>query len=496
MNRQIARLAFVSLALLAALVVATTYWQAWATGGLADKQDNAIQRVAQFAIERGEFLAGDGRTVLARSVPREVGGRTLWFRRYPLGGLAAHAVGYSTQSRARAGLERSLNVYLTASNANLSTVVERTLDRLQARTVKGNDVVLTLDAKAQQVALEALGSRCGSVVALEPATGKVLVLASAPTYNPNLVENKFRLISRIEADCTRSSPLVNRATAGLYVPGSAFKVVTAAAALDSGRFTPESAFVDKGYCIEYGKKVSNFADQSGPEVFGRVDFAYALTHSINSVFCEVGKELGAGVVLDYAKRFGFYSTPPLDTPASERRPSGLYRKGELFDPEDPGSEVDPGRLAFGQERLGVTPLQMAMVTAAIANDGIVMKPYLVARILSPSGSIVTRSKPDEIRRAISPKTAKALAHMMEAVVASGTGGGARISGLTVGGKTGTAETGVPGLNTAWFVAFAGRDRPKVAVAVVLEEQQGTGGATAAPIARAVLQSLLPSPANP
>ena len=137
MNRQIARLAFVSLALLAALVVATTYWQAWATGGLADKQDNAIQRVAQFAIERGEILAGDGRTVLARSVPREVGGRTLWFRRYPRGGLAAHAVGYSTQSRARAGLERSLNDYLTASNANLSTVVERTLDRLQARRCRG-----------------------------------------------------------------------------------------------------------------------------------------------------------------------------------------------------------------------------------------------------------------------------------------------------------------------------------------------------------------------
>ena len=254
--------------------------------------------------------------------------------------------------------------------------------------------------------------------------------------------------------------------------------------------------MDKGYCIEYGKKVSNFADQSGPEVFGRVDFAYALTHSINSVFCEVGKELGAGVVLDYAKRFGFYSTPPLDTPAAERRPSGLYRSGELFDPRDPGSEVDPGRLAFGQERLGVTPLQMAMVTAAIANDGIVMKPYVVDRILSPSGSIVTRSKPDELRSAISPKTAATLARMMESVVVSGTGGGARISGLTVGGKTGTAGTGVPGLNTTWFIAFAGRDRPRVAVAVVLEEQRGTGGATAAPIARAVLQSPLPAPPNP
>ena len=155
--------------------------------------------------------------MLARSVPREIGGRTLWFRRYPRGGLAAHAVGYSTQSRARAGLERSLNVYLTASNANLSTVVERTLDRLQGRTVQGNDVVLTLNATAQQVALDALGSRCGSVVALEPATGKVLVLASAPTYDPNLVEGKLRLPrgSRPTASALAARQL---ATAGLYVP--------------------------------------------------------------------------------------------------------------------------------------------------------------------------------------------------------------------------------------------------------------------------------------
>jgi peptidoglycan glycosyltransferase len=496
MNRQISRLAAVALALLASLVVATTYWQAWAAGGLADKQDNAIQRVAQFSIERGEFLAGDGKTVLARSVPQEVAGRTLYFRRYPQGGLAAHAVGYSTQSRARAGLERSLNSYLTASNANLSTVIDTTLDRLQGATVQGNDAVLTLDAKAQKVALAALGDRCGSVVALEPATGKVLVLASSPTYNPNLVEGKFGLIARITAACSRPSPLVDRATAGLYVPGSIFKLVTAAAALDTGAFTPESQFKDKGYCIEYGKKVSNFADQRGPEVFGKVNFGQALQHSINSVFCQIGKRLGPGPVLEYAKRFGFYSTPALETPAGERRASGLYSNGRLFDPKDPASEVDPGRLAFGQERLQVTPLQMALVTAAIANGGVVMRPYLVDRIVSPGGSIVTGSHPREVGRAISPETATALGQMMEAVVRAGTGTAARIPGLTVAGKTGTAETGVRGRNTTWFVAFAGRDRPEVAVAVVLEEQSGTGGATAAPIARSVLQSLLSVPVNP
>src|SRR4029079_1087339 len=171
------------------------------------------------------------------------------------------------------------------------------------------DVPLTRRRGAQRSALNALGGKCGAAVALEPRTGRVLVSVSSPTYDPNLIENHYKLATRPKFAC---STLCNRAEAGLYVPGSAFKVVTASAALDSGKFTIDSTFLDPGYCIEYGKKVLNFADQSGPEVFGTVNFTQALQHSINAVFCDIGKAIGAKAILDHAKRFGFYSVPPLE----------------------------------------------------------------------------------------------------------------------------------------------------------------------------------------
>ena len=157
------------------------------------------------------------------------------------------------------------------------------------------------------------------------------------------------------------------------------------------------------------------------------------------------------------KRFGFYSTPPLETPSNERAPSGLYKGTELFDPQE-DTDVDPGRFAFGQERLLVTPLQMAMVAATIANDGVVMRPYVVDRIVAPDGSIVVRTKPQDLGRAVKPETAQAVAEMMQQAVEGGTGTAAQISGLTVGGKTGTAETGIAGLNTTWFIGYAGREQ--------------------------------------
>jgi peptidoglycan glycosyltransferase len=487
-NPQIRRLSLVAVVLLVALIVGTTYWQTWAAGGLADRQDNAIQRVAQFKIKRGKIIAADG-TVLATNVARKVQGQTYYFRRYPTGPLASNVVGYSTQVRSRAGLERSENDFLTASNTNLNTVFNRTLDRLKGVTIKGNDVVLTLNPRVQFLAERALDGKCGAAVALEPSTGRVLAIATSPRYNPNLVEQHFNLISRVRADCSPASPLLNRATAGLYTPGSSFKIVTAAAALDTGTYTLSSTFDDNGYCVEFGKKVSNFADQSGPEVFGHVDFTQALQHSINAVFCEIGKRLGALKILDYARRFGFYSVPPLETPVNERAPSGLYQNHKLFSPKH-DYQVDPGRLAFGQERLGVTPLQMAMVTAAIANSGVVMRPYLVDKVLAPDKSVVTSTRPQELGRAIKPQTAADLTKMMEAVVTGGTGTAAQISGVTVAGKTGTAETGVSHVNTTWFVCFAPAEAPKFAVAVVLQNQQGTGGQTAAPIAKTVLEALL------
>jgi peptidoglycan glycosyltransferase len=494
-NRQIARLALVGVGLVTALIVATTYWQTWATAGLADRQDNEIQRVAQFSIKRGLIRAADG-TILASNRIKKVGGQKLYLRRYPQGGLFAHVVGYSTQSRARSGLESSLNDYLTGSNANLDTVLSTTLDRIRGATIKGNNVWLTMRPGAQRLAMQQLQGKCGSVVALDPRTGKVLVMASRPTYDPNLVESDFARINNIRASCRPAAPLLNRATDGLFIPGSTFKVVTASAALDTGEFTPESRFVDPGYCIEYGKKVRNAGNPEAPETFGSVDLITGLEHSINSVFCNIGKALGAGRILGYAKRYGFYEDPPLETPANERSPSGLYHGSKLFRPSDPATQVDPGRLAFGQEALLATPLQMAMVAAGVANQGVVMKPYVVGRITAPGGGVVVRTHPRKLKRAISTRTSQELTSMMVGAVQSGTGTAAQIPGIQVAGKTGTAETGVSGRYTSWFISFAPADHPRIAVAVVLEDQTGFGGQVSAPIAKTVMQAILSGRSNP
>jgi peptidoglycan glycosyltransferase len=495
MNPRIVRVTYLALALLAILVVATTYWQTWAAAGLADRQDNSVQRVAQLAIDRGLVFSFVPRKRLARNVEREVDGRTLFFRRYPQRGLTAHVVGYSTVGRSRTGLERSLNDYLTGASGNLSSVLDRTLDELRGKPVRGNDVVTTIDLEAQRVAYEQLGSRCGAVFAFDPRTGKVRVMASSPTFDPNLVEERFERISRITADCTPAAPLVNRASDGLYVPGSTFKVITASAALESGTYEPTSTFVDPGYCTVYGKRVNNF-DTTRP--FGTITLETALVYSVNSVFCNIGLELGAKAILRQARRFGFYERPPLETPADERAPSGLYRGGKLWTPAR-DSDVDAGRMAFGQERMLVTAQQMAMVAGAIGARGRLMQTQVVDRIVAPNGDVVQRPRPKLVRRAVSEETADAVARMMRLAVERGTGTAAQLPGWSVGGKTGTGETGVPGVNTTWFIAFASRDEDtpaELAIAVVLERQSGTGGTTAAPIARAVMEVLLRRTENP
>ncbi len=495
MNKQIIRLTFLSLALVGALVAMTTYWQTWAAAGLADRQDNAIKRVADFSVDRGLVYSWRPRKRLARNVERRLDRRTLFFRRYPQGGLAAHVVGYSTAGRSRPGRERSRNDNLTAANSELSTRVDKALDDFRGKTIEGNDVVTTLDLTAQQVAMDALAGRCGAVVALDPRTGKVRVMASSPTFDPNLVENRFGRIGRIEANCEPAAPLLNRASAGLLVPVSTFKVVSAAAALESKKFTPQSTFFDPGYCTVYGRRVNNF-DTSSP--FGTVDLVTALENSVNSVFCNIGKELGAKRILDTAKRFGFYEDPPLETPSDEREPSGLYDDGRLYYPKE-DREVDAGRMAFGQERMLVTPLQMAMLAGAIGVGGDLVEPQAVDRIVSPGRTVVLRQRPRLIRRAVSRGTADAVAEMMRRAVESGTGTAAQISGWSIGGKTGTGETGVPGSNTTWFIAFASRDEStpaELAIAVVLQNQAGTGGEFSAPIARAVMQAILSQRENP
>jgi penicillin-binding protein A len=499
-NKQISRVALASLVMLGVLVVATTYWQTWAPSGLAARQDNEIMRVAQFEIRRGTIYAANGRTVLATNVRKKVNGRTLYFRTYPTHGFASQALGYSTQSRSRAGLEREENSYLTASDKNVGTILSNLGDKLKGATIKGNDLWLNLKPGPQRLAQQLLAGKCGAAVVLNPKTGAVYVMASSPTYDPNLIETPdgYAKIQATKAPCTPSAPLLNRATQGLYPPGSTFKIVTASAALESGKFTPESTFSDPGYCTEYGKPVYNAgnADADGPESFGSLNFVTAFEHSVNSVFCNIGKTLGAAAVLEQAKKFGFYSTPPLETPSDARSGSGLYVKHKLYNPKDPNAQVDPGRLAFGQERMLVTPLQMVMVAAGIANHGTVMTPRLVKQVVSPAGDVIAKTHPRIYSHAVSPKTADAIRDMMVKAVQSGTGTQAQIPGVTVAGKTGTAETGSPGVYHAWFVFFAPAENPVLAGAVVVESQlNGFGGSISAPIAKQLMQAILPPTSN-
>jgi peptidoglycan glycosyltransferase len=488
-NPQIRRLFFAFSFLFVALIATATYWL-WRAPDLEARQGNPTLIVRELEVRRGLILAADGRTRLAANRRRELpDGRVWWLRRYPRGPLTAHAVGYSTIGRSRTGLELSLNDFLTASNANLSTIIDTTLDKLRGIPREGNDVVTTIDLAAQRAAEQGLGDQCGAAVALEPATGRVLALYSSPSFDPNLVESDFDSIEAITAPCRPAAPLLDRATAGRFVPGSTFKIVTAAAAIDTGAYTPESEFDDPGYCTLFGRRVFNYSDQGTPSGFGRVTLAQAVENSINSVFCNIGKELGADTVLEYAQRFGFYERPPIELPSEEVLISGLYRNGRLFDPEDP-NQVDPGRLAFGQERLVVTPLQMALVAAGVANGGVLMEPRLVERIVAPDGNVIQRYDEQEWMRAVEPATAADLTAMMVQAVESGTGVAAQIPGISVAGKTGTAETGVTGRNNTWFIAFAPAGRPEVAVAVALSDQAGTGGATAAPIARAIIEAAL------
>ena len=501
MNRRISKVALVSLVLLASLIVATTYWQTWATGSLAARQDNEIQRVAQFTIDRGKIFAWNGKTILATNVKRKgTDGQTLYFRTYPSHDLASQVVGYSTQSRSRTGVERQENSYLTSSNADLGTILDTVGDRLKGTTIKGNSLQLTIRPGAQWLAQNLLKGKCGAAVVLDPRTGAVDVMASSPGYDSNLIEQPdgYAKVQATKSPCAPepAAPLLNRATQGLFPPGSTFKTITAAAALDDHVYTPDSTFQDPGYCTEYGKQVKNALDQNGPEAYGTVNFVEAFQHSINAVFCNIGQKLGAKRVLAEAKKFGFYSTPPLETPSDARSPSGLYSNGKLFDPTTSKgfSRVDPGRLAFGQDKMLATPLQMALVAAAVANGGVQMRPTVIQKVLSPSGNVIKQLHPHVLRVATSPSTAGALKNMMVEVVQAGTGTQAQIPGVVVAGKTGTAETCA--CNTvydAWFIFFAPADHPTVAGAVVVENQnKGFGGAIAAPIAKQLMQAILPT----
>jgi peptidoglycan glycosyltransferase len=297
------------------------------------------------------------------------------------------------------------------------------------------------------------------VVAIEPDTGRVRAMVSLPDFDPNDIPEGFN-----ELNADSSSPLFNRATQARYPPGSTFKVVTAAAALDSGDFTPETTVSGKNDKPISAVPLQNFEGAQ----FGQVTLTEALTKSINTAWAEVGERLGDATMLRYMRRFGFGSEPPIDLPRSQLAASGIYDEdGDLLDASD---DIDIGRVSIGQE-------------------GGLMEPVFAERTIAPDGRVTRRYRPDKLRQVISSDAARDLTGMMTAVVDEGSGTAAKLQGVRVAGKTGTAERGA-GVNQAWFIAFAPAKDPKIALAVTVEQASGTGGEVAAPIARKVLEAIL------
>ena len=474
MNVQIVRLFVVILALYAALIGYTSRWAVFDSKDLEARQLNRRPLLEQQRIHRGTIRSSDGETV-AVSNPEGSGAGRIFVRDYPLGDLFGNPIGYSFIDRGQTGVERSHNDQLVGNKTEFLSI----LDQLRGHRQEGDDLTTTLDADAQRTAIGALNGQRGAVVALEPDTGKVRVMVSVPSFDPNRVQDDadFKAFNT-----DPGSPLFNRTTQSQYAPGSTFKVVTAAAALDSGEFSPDSVVNgDTGVEIS-GVPLQNF----GSESFGDIDLTTALTHSVNTVWAQVGERLGKSTMYRYMSRFGFNELPPLDYPDDQMRASGVYQGSRLL---DAGDAVDIGRVAIGQERLQVTPLQMAMVAAAVANGGEVVKPRLWERVVDPDGRTVSELRPQKDDRVISERAASELTEMMANVVKEGTGTAAALSGIEVAGKTGTAERG-SGTNQAWFIGFAPVDRPRVAVAATVEETSGQGGTVAAPIAKLVMEKLL------
>jgi len=478
MNSRMARVFTMLAVAFIGIIGMLTWWQLIVAGELKQKDNNNQTAYYDQRVQRGFIETKDGFRVAGRGATKGSNGDTIWTRRYPRGTFLAHVIGYDTRGRSRAGVERAMNDALTGSTRDLGAVVGLLDGDEQAI---GDDVRLTIDSDAQKIAEQQLGNQRGAVVALEPKTGRVLVMASAPTYTPADIENNYGAVKD-----RRDSPLFNRATQAGYAPGSTFKLVTAAAALENG-VAPDRRFKGGTSYATPGQDVKNFAGEIAP---ANHTFTEALTNSYNTTFAELGDELGANGLREQMDKFGFYSTPPLrGMPGRELRASGL--SGPDGKPLPEATPVDAARVAIGQERLTVSPLQMALVTAGIANDGIVMKPSLIERVSRPKGGEVQGLDTEEWKRAMSAANARVLGRMMGNVVDEGTGQAARIQGIDVAGKTGTADFG--GKNLVWFVAFAPANDPKVAIAVAIEDQPSgvSGGVVAAPIAKQVLEALLP-----
>jgi peptidoglycan glycosyltransferase len=479
-NTQIRQLYGVFAVLFAVLVGFTSYNSVVDAEDLEANRSNRRALIEEQTIPRGFVYARDGKTVLARNRSERQSDTRIFIREYPRGGTFAHPIGYSFIRNGRRSLELSDNDFLVGEENEFESI----FSGLEGREEEGKDVVTNLDVGGTQAAVAGLAGRKGSVVAIEPQTGKVRVMVSIPEYDPNQIPSNFRQIER-----DPNQPLLNRSTQELYPPGSTFKVVTATAALDSGEVTPESIIDGSS-----PKEISGVPlENSGGQSFGPISFTDALTNSVNTVFAQVGERVGRETLVEYMKRFGFYEDPELDYPGFQMIPSGILNGDGDFVEDG----FDAGRVAIGQGGLEgeirSSPMQMALVASAIANGGRLMRPRLTDRVVRKDGRVAERIQPDLQSQVMKPETAEQLVAMMSRVVEEGTGTAAALSGVQVAGKTGTAEVGeFREFTQPWFICFAPVENPRLAVAVTLERQPAgsQGGTVAAPIAKSVLEAVL------
>lgn len=477
MNAQIRKLMIVVILMTLALLSALTYVQFVQAPTLNADGRNARTVYQQYGQERGKILVGD--QVIAESTP--VDDRFKYLRTYPSGATYAAVTGFFPTGLAGAptGLEAAASSVLTGRSSALW--MQRLQDLFTGHQPQGGNISLTLQPAVQQAAIEALNGKIGAVVALNPSTGAILGLYSSPSFDPNALSTHDAQAAQVAYSqllADPNKPLENRAIAGnLFAPGSSFKIVTTAALLAAGQVTP-ATIVDAPTELPLpnsDKKLPNYGGL--PCGSGKVTFEYAFQMSCNTAFADQAMKLGTQPLMNQAQAFGFGQK--LDIP--------LAVTPSVF--PEPAAPAFLANASIGQQDVRATPLQMAMVAAAIANNGTIMRPYLVAQELNADLEVVKETTPSEFSQATTPEIAATIKQMMQKVVTDGTGKAAALPGVAVAGKTGTAEGGTPQAgNTAWFVGFAPAENPKIALAMVVQGSPAfhvTGGETVAPLARGV-----------
>jgi peptidoglycan glycosyltransferase len=485
-NTPIVRIYVLVLLLLTTLVYFTSKWAVFDAEELEGKAANRRPLIEEQQIPRGTITSADG-VLIAESLPQGGGRNPVYVRRYPEGSLFGNPVGYSFVEVERSGIELSENDLLIGEENEFATII----DQLRDQQPEGADITLTIDSEAQRVATQGLQSAISvpgtgaALVAIEPSTGAVRAMASVPGFDPNAVQSP-EAFKELTSD--ESAPLLNRPTQSVYPPGSTMKVVTAAAALDSGEFEPSTVLN-----ADSPKEISGLPLQnSGGQSFGDIDMTTALTNSVNTYWAQVGEQLGTETMVTYMERFGFYSDPELDYPGDQMAPSGVYNAdGDLV-----REDFDVGRVAIGQGGAEgqdlTTAMQMAQVAGAIGNGGTLMEPTFLQEAKDPDGRTIEElGDGDEQQQVISEEAAAQLTEMMTNVTREGTASGLTVAGVEFAGKTGTAEIDLEGTNQPWFIMFAPSQDPQIAVAATIERCQGCfGGEVAGPIATQVAESLL------